>query len=76
MNTPWANTPFPIGVDRYIGVKTENNIYAWVRVQYTLQALIIKDYAYENAGQPIAAGAKPVVTPPSNGYLNIVSAHF
>ena len=70
MNTPWANTPFPNGVDRYIGVKTAGSRYAWVRVQYTPQALIIKDYAYENTGQPISAGNKGTVVI-QNSYLTI-----
>jgi len=55
-----AGTPFPVGVDKFIGVRLsifDNTHYGWIRVQWDGSNFIYKDYAYESTpNQAIQAG--------------------
>lgn len=49
---------FTSGQEGYIGFKTGNGNYGWMRVVFTgnTSGAVIKDWAYDNAGGPIVVG--------------------
>ena len=55
----------PAGI-HYVGVKTDNNNYAWIMIDVvTGVELIIKGYAFEDNGSSIVAGDIGIVSPNS-----------
>jgi uncharacterized surface protein with fasciclin (FAS1) repeats len=74
--TAFGPTPFqpgqePAGI-HYVGVKTDNNKYAWIMIDVLPGVeFIIMGYAFEDNGSPIAAGNIGIVTP--NTIYDIVS---
>lgn len=57
---PNANSLFPEGARRYIGVRTDDGRFGWVEVARSGQSLAALSWAYETEpGVPIAAGQVP-----------------
>ena len=69
--SPIAAGQEPAGI-HYVGVKTDNNSYAWIMIDVVPGVeLIIMGYAFEDNGGPIDAGNIGIVPP--NSVYDIVS---
>jgi len=69
--SPIAAGQEPAGI-HYVGVKTDNNSYAWIMIDVVPGVeLIIMGYAFEDNGGPIDAGDIGIVPP--NSVYDIVS---